>query len=564
MKNQEIADIFYKIADMLDILGVPFKPRAYRRAAIILESLPDDVEEIYKKSGVDGIEKIPGIGKNLSKKIVEYINTGKISKLGELKERVPGDLIKIMNIKGIGPKKVKKIYDELKIAKIEEFRKACKEHKISKIKGFGDKTEELILKGLDNLKEKRFLLGITLPIAESVVKKLKPYANKIEIAGSIRRRKETNGDIDILATSPNSNIMEKFVNLEDVKKILAHGNTKSSVILKNGIQVDLRVVKSDEFGSAIQYFTGSRSHNIKLREIAIKKNMKLNEYGLFKNEKRIGGSKEEEIYKLLGLEYIPPEMRENLGEIELAMKNKLPRLIDYKDIKGDSHLHTKWSDGVNTIEEIAKYAINLGYEYIVITDHYGLKIAHGLDEKRILMEIKKIDELNSKFKKFRIFSSVEANILPNGNIDVPNSIAKKLDFVIAAVHSKFSLDQKAQTDRIIKAMKNPYVKVIAHPTGRIIFKREPMNIDMERIFNYALKNNILMEINSSIDRLDLNDSNLRLAKKIGVKFVIGTDAHEKSQMNNMKFGIATARRGWIEKNEVVNTNGLKTFEKMIK
>jgi len=564
MKNQEIANIFYQIADMLEILDIPFKPRAYRRAAMILESLSQDVEEIYRKEGLNGIDKIPSIGKNLSKKIVEYIETGKISKLDELKKKVPGDLIKIMNIKGIGPKKVKKIYNELKITKVEEFRKACEDHKISKIKGFGEKNEEAILNGLKNLEEKRFLLGLTLPIANSIVNKLKPYADKIEIAGSIRRRKETNGDIDILAASSNKNIMNKFVNLEDVEKILAHGSTKSSVILKSGIQVDLRLVKNDEFGSALQYFTGSRSHNINLREIAIKKNMKLNEYGLFKNKRKIAGKNEKDIYKFLGLQFIPPEMRENIGEIELALKRKLPHLINYDEIKGDTHIHTKWSDGANSIEEIANYAINLGYEYIVITDHYRLKIAHGLDKKRILKQIKEINKINSKFEKFRIFTGVEANILEDGSIDVPKEIAKKLDFVIAAIHSKFSLPKDKQTNRIIKAIENPYVKVIAHPTGRLIFKRNPIDINMEKVFECAAKNDTFMEINSSMDRLDLNDSNIRLAKKMNVKFVIGTDAHEKTQMNNIYLGIATARRGWAEKDDIVNTSNLRKFEKLIK
>ncbi len=564
MKNQEIADIFYQIADMLEILDVPFKPQAYRRAAMVLESLPEDVEKIYKSKGVKGIEEIPGIGKNLSKKIIEYVETGKIKKLEELKKKVPGDLVKIMNIKGIGPKKVKAIYNTLKITTVEEFKKACIEHKIRRLKGFGEKTEKLILEGLKNLEERRFLLGITLPMSKSIIELLKPYVNKIEVAGSIRRRKETNGDIDILATSTNpKKAMDIFVKMNDVERILAHGETKSSVILKNGIQVDLRIVKDDEFGSALQYFTGSKSHNIRLREIAIKKGMKLNEYGLFKGEKKIAGNSEKEVYKKLGLQFVPPEMRENLGEVELAQSGKLPKLIGYGDIKGDTHVHTKWSDGTNTIIEMAEYAKKLGYEYIVITDHYGLKYANGLDEKRILEQIKKIESLNDKVD-IRIFSGVEANILEDGSIDVPKEVLKRLDFVVAAIHSKFSLPKVQQTARLIKAIENPYVKAIAHPTGRLIFKRKPIEVDMEKVFETAAKNDTLMEINASIDRLDLNDSNIKLAKEFGVKFVIGTDSHTDTQMNYMEFGIATARRGWAEKKDVINTLDLKRFERAIK
>ncbi len=554
MINKEITENFYQIADMLDILGVPFKPQAYRRAAAVLESLSEDVSKIYKSRGQRGLDEIPGIGKNLSKKIVEYIETGKISKLDELRKQVPGDLVRIMNIKGIGPKKVKRIYNELKISTVDEFRKACEEHKIAKLKGFGPKTEDIIFKGLSNLEERRFLLGDALPIAEEIVEKLRAHAKRIEIAGSIRRRKKTNGDIDILAVAP-PGIMDEFAKLGDV---IVKGEKKTSIMTKLGIQVDLRVVKEDEFGSALQYFTGSKSHNIKLREIAIRKGMKLNEYGLFRGRERIAGRTEEEIYKNLGLQYIPPELRENTGEIEAAEKGKIPKLVER--IFGDTHVHTKWSDGKNTIEEMAKKAIELGYEYIVITDHWALPIAHGLNETRIKKQIEEIEKLNKKFERdgFRIFSGVEANITESG-VDVPNDILKELDFPIAAIHSKFGTNV---TERLKAAIENPYIMAIAHPTGRIIFKRDPMEFDKEKIFEIAARNGVFMEINASPDRLDLNGPNVRLAKSFGVKFVIGSDAHSEKMMDTM-LGVYTARRGWAERKDVVNASGLKDFEKMI-
>ncbi len=558
MINQEIAEIFYQMADILEILDVPFKPRAYRRAAMILESLPEDVGSIYRKKGEKGIDEIPGIGKNLTKKIVEYIETGKISKYDELKREVPGDLIKIMNIKGIGPKKIKKIYSTLHISTVEEFKKACMEHKISKIKGFGEKTEKEILEGLNNLNEKRFLLGKTLPIANEIVEKLKPHCKKIEIAGSLRRRKETNGDIDILAVA-GKGIMDEFEKFGE--KTLVKGPKKTSIVTKLGIQVDLRVVKGDEFGSALQYFTGSRSHNIKLREIAIKKGWKLNEYGLFNGAERIAGIDEKDIYEKLGLQYIPPELRENNGEIEAAKSNKIPKLVE--KIMGDTHIHTKWSDGSNTIEEMAREAMKLGYEYIVITDHWKLRIANGLDEKRLREQMKEIDKLNEKFEKegvkFKIFKGVEANIDENG-VDVPSSLLKELDFPIAAIHSKFSTNIN---ERLKKAIENPYIMAIAHPTGRIIFKRNPMDFDKEKIFSLAGKNGVLMEINSSMDRLDLNGENVKFAKEFGVKFVIGSDSHNAEMMNN-KLGIYMARRGWATNDDIINSMSLKEFEKFIR
>ena len=563
MRNREIAKILYEMADLLEIKGVEFKPRAYRRAAMNIESLGVDIEELYNRGE---LEKIPGVGKSIAEKIAEYLKTGTIKKWEELKREIPVDIESLSSIEGLGPKMIKTLYEKLGVKNIDDLERVAKQGRIRRLKGFGVKTEKKILESIEfaRRKQERFILGYILPEANKIVENLKPYVSKISLAGSIRRRKETIGDMDILAISSNPDMaMEMFVKMESVDKVLARGITKSSVRLNSGIQVDLRIVEEKSFGSALQYFTGSKEHNIELRKIAIKKGYKLNEYGLFKGGKQIAGEDEESVYNSLGLQWIPPELRENRGEIEAAMNGNLPRIVEYNDVKGDLHTHTKWSDGANTIEEIIKEAINLGYEFVAITDHAGnLKIAGGMDEEEIKKQAKEIEKLREKYS-IHILHGVEANITKEGKIDVSNSILKDLDIVIASVHSAFRMDEKEMTTRVINAMGNEYVDVIGHPTGRVIMKREPIKLDMEKVLDAAKENNVFMEINAYPERLDLNDVNVKLAVERGVKISIGTDAHTISHMKYLELGTAVARRGWAKKEDVINTYDIRELRKIL-
>ena len=563
MRNREIAKILYEMADLLEIKGVEFKPRAYRRAAMNIESLGVDIEELYNRGE---LEKIPGVGKSIAEKIAEYLKTGTIKKWEELKREIPVDIESLSSIEGLGPKMIKTLYEKLGVKNINDLERVAKQGRIRRLKGFGVKTEKKILESIEfaRRKQERFILGYILPEANKIVENLKPYVSKISLAGSIRRRKETIGDMDILAISSNPDMaMEMFVKMESVDKVLARGITKSSVRLNSGIQVDLRIVEEKSFGSALQYFTGSKEHNIELRKIAIKKGYKLNEYGLFKGGKQIAGEDEESVYNSLGLQWIPPELRENRGEIEAAMNGNLPRIVEYNDVKGDLHTHTKWSDGANTIEEIIKEAINLGYEFVAITDHAGnLKIAGGMDEEEIKKQAKEIEKLREKYS-IHILHGVEANITKEGKIDVSNSILKDLDIVIASVHSAFRMDEKEMTTRVINAMGNEYVDVIGHPTGRVIMKREPIKLDMEKVLDAAKENNVFMEINAYPERLDLNDVNVKLAVERGVKISIGTDAHTIGHMKYLELGTAVARRGWAKKEDVINTYDIRELRKIL-
>lgn len=563
MKNQEIAKILYEIADLLEIEGVEFKPRAYRKAAQNIESLSIDIEELYEENK---LEKIPGVGKSIAEKIKEYIETGKVKKLDELRKKIPVDIESLSNVEGLGPKMIKTLYEKLGVKNISDLEKVAKEGKIRKLKGFGEKIEKKIIENIEiaRTRKHRLLLGFVLPEANAIIEELKPYVNKIDLAGSIRRRKETIGDIDILAVSDNvEKVMDVFTGMKRVEKILAKGMTKSSVRLKSGAQVDLRVVENESFGSALQYFTGSKEHNVELRKIAIKNGYKLNEYGLFKGEERIAGEDEEGVYEALGMKWIPPELRENRGEIEASLENKLPKIVDYEDVKGDLQMHTKWSDGANKIEEMVEKAVELGHKFIAITDHGGsLKIAGGMDEEKFIEQKKEIERLRDKFNNIHIFHGIEANIKKDGSIDVEKSILKKADVVLASIHSAFRMDEKEMTSRLIKAIEDEFVDIIAHPTCRIIQKREAIKVDMEKVLENARDNNVIMEINAYPDRLDLNDIHTKMAVDMGVKLSIGTDAHNKEHLQFYEFGVAVARRGWAEKKDVINTYSIKELEKL--
>ena len=595
MNNQEIAKIFYGIANYLEMEGVDFKPFAYERAALTLETLEEDVKEIYKKGGIRALEEIPGVGKSIAEKIEEYLKTGKIKYYEQFKKRLPVKLDEITAVEGMGPKKAKVLYQKLGIRDLKDLEKAAGAHKIAPLFGFGEKTEKNILEGIAFLKRSkgRFLLGNIMSIVKSVVVKLENLkeVKKISVAGSVRRMKETVGDVDILvaveskkgsasAKASADAIADFFVSLPDVVKIWGKGTTKASVRMKDGFDMDIRVVPEKSYGSALQYFTGSKEHNIMTRKIAIDKGLKLNEYGVFRGSKMIAGKTEEEIYKAIGLLWIPPELRENEGEIEAALEGKLPKIIDYKDIKGDLHCHSDWNGGKNSIEEIAEAAREMGYEYIGIADHTKfLRIEYGLNEKQLLQQRKEIEKLNCKLKsnpsgsppagvqencKFHILQGCEANILTDGSIDIKDEVLAKLDFVIAGVHSSFKMEKSKMSERIIRAMKNPNVDIISHPTGRLIKKRDEYQIDFAKILRAAKETGTILEINSYPQRLDLKDSYIRQAKEAGVKMVINTDSHHKDQLRFIEYGIAQARRGWAEKEDIINTRPLEKLLKSFK
>jgi len=555
MKNQEIAKIFYEIADYLEMERVPFKPYAYQKAAITLETLEENVEEIYKKGGVKALEEIPGVGKSIALKIEEYLKTGKIKYYEEFKKRTPINLEELMMVEGMGPKKVKVLYEKLGVRNLKDLERAAKDHKIALLFGFGEKTEKNILEGIEFLKRSkgRFLLGEILPVVKELSEKFKKLkeVERIEPVGSIRRRKETIGDVDFLVISKNpKKVMDFFVSLPGIIKIWGKGGTKASVRMAEGFDMDIRVLPKRSYGSALQYFTGSKEHNITLRKIAIDKGLKLSEYGLFRGPRMIAGENEEGIYEKLGMAWPPPEIREDGGEIEAALRHQLPKIIDYKDIKGDLHCHSKWDGGLNSIEEMVRMAQDLNYQYLGIADHTKfLKIEHGLDEKKLVLQRKEIDRLNSKFQ---ILQGCEANILNDGSIDIKNEALKKLDYVIAGIHSNFKMPKEKMTERIINAMKNPNVDIISHPTGRILKRRDEYQIDFDKILRAAKEFGVILEINSFPERLDLNDQNIRRAKEAGVKMIINTDAHHKDQMRFIEFGIAQARRGWAEKDDIIN------------
>ncbi len=558
MKNQEIAKIFNDIADMLEIKGEnPFRIRAYRRAAMNIEGLAKDVSDMPKEELV----KIPGIGQDLAGKIEEYIKTGKLNFYENLKKDVPESLSNLLSVPGLGPKTAKVLYEKLKIKDIDELERLAKEHKLSGLPGIKEKTEENILKGIEMLKRgiERQPLGKVLPLANDIYEHLKKKASldKISLAGSIRRWKDTIKDIDILATSKDPKaVMDVFVHLPHVKEVLMRGPTKSSIVTNEGIQVDLRVVAEESFGAALAYFTGSKAHNIRLREMALKAGLKINEYGIFreKDNKKIGGEKEEDIYRILGLPYIPPELREDAGEIEAALENRLPVLIELKDIKGDLHVHTKLSDGSYDFDELIKAAIERGYEYIAITDHSkGLAIARGLTVEKLLDEKKEIESINKKLKGFRLISGTEVDIRSNGEMDFPDEVLKRLDIVVASIHSGFRQGKDKIMKRLISAMKNPYVSIIAHPTGRLIGERDPYDIDIEELLKVAKETGTAIEINAYPLRLDLNDVYVKKAKEMEVPIVISTDTHLISQFDYMAYGVSIARRGWLERKDVLNT-----------
>ena len=577
-ENQKIAEIFYEIAEYLNMKNIPFKPRAYEKAAEVLEGLEENVSLIYEKGGIAALEKIPGIGLSLAQKIEEFIKTKKIKYYEELKKELPVNLEELRKVEGLGPQSIKKLYDYLKIKNINDLKKAALNGKIRNLPGFGKKSEEKILKSLEFLSksQNRFLLYKVLPQIEEIKSELEKVkgVKKVVIAGSIRRMKETVGDADILVISSQpQNVIERFTKLNNVVKVTSAGSTKAAVKLNFGMNVDLRIVEEKSFGAALNYFTGSKAHNIALRELSIKKGLKLNEYGLFKisadQEKFVAGENEEEIYQYLGMDYIEPELRENTGEIELALNHRLPKIIGYQDLLGDLQVQTNWSDGTFSIEEMALSAYRFGLKYIAITDHTkNLSVANGLDEKRILKQIKEIDKINDKFKKqginFTILKGSECDILKDGSLDLPDEILKKLDIVGASVHTYFNLSKAEQTQRIIKAMQNPNVDIIFHPTGRVLQKREAYEVDIDEIIKTAKETKTVLEIDAYPERLDLKDEYIKKCVEGGVKMSIDSDAHSKEHYEYLKYGIAQARRGFAKKIDIINAWPLSKMLKFLK
>ena len=572
MENYDIAEIFGEIADLLEIKGEGhFRIRSYRSAAGAIEGTGESLKSIFESTGEKGLEAIPGIGKSIGAKIVEIIETGRCAFLDKLLAEMPAGILDILRIAGIGPKKAAVMYSELKIGDVSALEEAALSGKLHSLSGFGELTERKILKSIKDLKEfsGRSLLSTAIPAATAIVERLMGVKGAIEVvpAGSLRRWRESVGDLDILAVCADpAAIMEAFTTYPEVTDVVSKGEIKSTVMLRGGLQVDLMVVERADFGSALQHFTGSKGHNVALRDRAKRMGLKISEYGVFKGDKRVAGATEREVYRAVGLDLIPPEIRENRGELDAGQRG-LPTPLELKDFKGDLHCHTVASDGKGTLEEMAEAAIELGYEYLAITDHSGsLTVAHGLDGRRLRKHIKKIDAYNEKLRKagksFTLLKGAEVDILPDGRLDYPDELLAELDCVVGAVHSAFNIGEEAMTARLVGAITSGGIDILAHPTGRLIGARPPYPLDMERIMREAAKAGVAMEINSYAERLDLNDVHCRLAKDLGVMLAISTDAHSPRTLKNMRYGLHTARRGWIEAADVINTRPLKEVLKL--
>jgi DNA polymerase (family 10) len=575
MENYDIAVVLHELGfltEMEDEPNASFKARAYHRAADVIASLPENVEDVYRKRGLSGLLGIPSIGKSIASNIEEYITTAKIKHLEELKQTIPIAVNELLAVEGLGPKTIKKLYEKLQIKNLNELEKVASEGKLRTVSGFTVKKEQTILQRIQFLKrgKGRRLLGELYPLIKEIESHLSQVEGvKLAIAtGSVRRMKETIGDIDYLVVSQDAErVMNYFVTMPEVQNVSSKGSNKASVQLRIGIDADLLVVPEESLGSALQYFTGSKEHVVGVRKAAIEKGLRLNEWGLFdKDEKRIAGTTEEEVYRALGMQWIPPEMRENNGEIELAKTGKLPELIEYGSLKGDLQVHSNNTDGTMSIEEMAIAAKEkFGLNYIAITDHTkSLALAHGLDEQRLVEQTNKIAEINDELDSFRILSGAEVNIMKDGSLDIPNNILDKLDIVGAAIHSNFRQPMEVQTERLVKAAQNPSVDILFHPTGRLINKREGYQIDIEKLISVANDTDTILEIDAHYDRLDLRDESIRKAIENGVKLVIDSDAHHPVHYGFLMLGIAQARRGWATKSDILNTLSADELLKSLK
>jgi DNA polymerase (family 10) len=566
--NASIAETFRHVADLLEIEGAnPFRIRAYRRAAQTVEDLPQSAAKMV----ADGktLAGLPGIGKDLAGKITEIVNTGRLGALAEIEARTPTTLAALTAVPGLGPKRVHRLHEAFGIKTLKDLERAARKHKIRELRGFTAKTEEKILAEIERsqAREQRFKIATAEDFAQTLCTYLQadPRIGRVVVAGSYRRRKETVGDLDILVTCAKGQAaVNHFLAYDEIAKIVAKGSTRATVILRSGIQVDLRVVPAKSYGAALHYFTGSKSHNIAIRKIGQARGLKINEYGIFRNGTRIGGRTEEEIFAAVGLPYIEPELREDRGEIQAAFDGQLPKLISLEDIRGDLHVHTKASDGKSSLREMVEAARARGYEYVAITDHTKhATVARGLDEKRLAKQLDEIGKLSEDFDDIRILKSSEVDILADGKLDLSDSMLKRLDVVVAAVHYKFELDAQKQTERMLRAMDNKYVSILAHPSGRLLGEREAYPVDLERVIEGARDRGVALELNSHPARLDLDEVHCKLAKELGVKLVISTDAHSTFGLDTMRFGIGQARRAWLERKDVLNTRPWARLKKAI-
>ena len=557
--------MFDQTADLLELQGDnPFRVRAYRRAARVVDGLPQSAGALLSE-GRD-LSELPGIGKDLAGKIADIVETGRFQLLESLKKKFPGQIGDMAALPGLGPKRIKLLYDKLKVHTLDDLRGAVKSGRLGQLKGFGPGIVAKLSAALDKPKTpRRFKLAVVEAEARALVAHLRD-GGRVVAAGSYRRRRDTVGDLDVLATARNgAAIGEKLQRYENVADVLAQGPTRTTVVLRSGLQVDMRVVPEESYGAALLYFTGSKAHNIALRSLALRRHWKLNEYGLFSGNRRIAGATEEEVYAKLGLSFIPPELREDRGEIALAEAHELPRLLVASDMRGDLHVHSNWTDGIETIEAMAVAVRARGYEYMALTDHSRrLTMAHGLDPGRLLRQMQEIDRLNDKQEGVTILKGIEVDILKDGRLDLPDSVLAKLDLVVAAVHSYFDLPRKTQTDRVIRALQNRHVSILGHPTGRLIGAREPIDIDMDRVIATSGEFGCHLEINAEPDRLDLSDAHIHAARRAGVRFAISTDAHSVDALQFMRFGIDQARRGWLTADDVINTWSLGELRKLLK
>jgi len=566
--NEDIAALFDEIADLLEIEGDnPFRIRAYRNGARTLRALGQDVRTLIEQG--EDITRLPGIGKNLATKIHEILETGHCRTLDKLRKRVPADLSELLKLPGLGPRRVHALYHELDIHNHEQLERAARDGLIQQLPGFGAKTEARILEALHAHADigKRFKLAVAGRYAESLVAYLDAAGGveKIDVAGSYRRFRETVGDLDILVVAREGrSVIEHFVAYDEAERVLSSGTTRATVVLRSGLQVDLRVVAATSYGAALHYFTGSRSHNIAIRRIARRKGLKINEYGVFRGTRRVAGKTEEEVFATVGLPWIPPELRENRGEIEAARAGLLPALVEPGDLRGDLHAHTRASDGHESIQVMASAAKKRGLEYLAITDHSRrLTVAHGLDSKRLLAQLETIDTFNAADHGITLLKGIEVDILEDGSLDLPDTILARLDVVIGAVHSRFDLTRARQTRRILRAMDNPNFTLLAHPSGRLIDRRAPYDVDMNRIIRHARERGCYLELNAHPERLDLLDTHCQQAREEGVLISINSDAHSTMDFDNLRFGVGQARRGWLEKRDVLNTRSLPELRRLL-
>ena len=568
--NAEIAAIFNRIADLLEIQNEnPFRVRAYRNAARTVQGLSRSLAEMVQ--GDEVLEALPTIGKDLAAKIREIVTTGSLRKLKELEGAVSPGLVELLKVPGLGPKRLRLLHDYLDINSVEELEQAARQGLVRNLPGFGVKTEQNLLRELAELQKRtrRHLWAEVEEVAGQLLDYLRNLSGvkTVEMAGSYRRRKETVGDLDVLViASRGAKVTEAFARFEAVERVVSQGSTRSTVILRTGLQVDLRVVPQVSFGAAWHYFTGSKAHNIAVRTMGVQRGLKINEYGVFNRAgKRIAGRTEKEVYAQVGLPWIAPELREQQGELEAAAEGRLPRLVELKDLRGDLHCHTTESDGQEDLETMARAARKLGHDYLAITEHsHHLRVARGLSADRLLAHCDAIDALNERLRGIRLLKGLEVDILEDGSLDMPDAVLAKLDICLGAIHSAFGLSRKKQTERVIRAMDNPHFHILAHPTARLIGQRQACRLDMEQVMDAALERGCYLELNAQPQRLDLNDVHCRMAKERGLKVAISTDAHSSGQLEYLRYGVGQARRGWLEKQDVLNTLGLKALKKALK